>query len=173
MDESLTPVARWSLDGHRLFVALVEPTLTERRSVRVYFRQPDASWRAVTPEGVGVPFVVSPDSDRLAARASGAVTIYPADGSAPRRLDGERGVPIQWTQDGGGIYLVARESPFRARIYRRDLASGRVEAWREVTPPDPSGVTALGDILITPDGKTVAYAYSRVANQLYLVSGLR
>ncbi len=39
-------------------------------------------------------------------------------------------------------------------------------------PPDAAGVTDLGPILITPNGKSYAYEYGRTLSDLYSVDGL-
>jgi hypothetical protein len=39
--------------------------------------------------------------------------------------------------------------------------------------PDPAGVSAIGPILVGPDGKSYVYSYRRVLSDLYLIEGLR
>jgi hypothetical protein len=40
-------------------------------------------------------------------------------------------------------------------------------------PADAAGVTDLGPILITPDGRSYVYEYGRTLSDLYLVEGIR
>jgi len=40
-------------------------------------------------------------------------------------------------------------------------------------PPDPTGISDIGRVVMTPDGDAYAYAYSRVLSNLYLVEGLK
>jgi hypothetical protein len=63
--------------------------------------------------------------------------------------------------------------PLRAQIYRRDLASGRVERVREIVPPDPVGALGVEGLLLSPDGLSYDYICSRSVNTLYLVEGLK
>lgn len=59
-----------------------------------------------------------------------------------------------------------------ARVELRDVATGKRAIWKEIVPPDPAGVLAIGPILITPDGKSYVYSYRRMLEDLYLVAGL-
>ena len=63
------------------------------------------------------------------------------------------------------------------KIYKLDLASGRRELWKELTPPDPGGLidigSSLGEVRITPDGKSYVYTSWTMPSELYLVEGLK
>jgi serine/threonine protein kinase len=164
--------ARWSVDGRRLFVEL-RPVGGDDRSTRVYVRVGDRPWQAVTPEGTAEVFAVSSNGQMVAAReGSGSVALFPIDGGAPRRLEGERGYPVHWSADGRLLYLAGPEQ-FPARIYRRDLVTGHVEPWRDIGPADPTGVIAVQRVLFASDGQSYVYQYSRGLNELYLAQGLR
>jgi hypothetical protein len=60
-----------------------------------------------------------------------------------------------------------------AKVYRLELASGKKSVWKEIAPLDPTGVSTIGPILMTPDGKTYVYGFHRTLGDLYLVEGLR
>ena len=69
-------LARWSRDGRRLFLPL-RSSEGGPRSTRVYARDNDAEWRAVTPAGITGPFVVSPDGQLVAANdETGSVALF-------------------------------------------------------------------------------------------------
>jgi hypothetical protein len=40
-------------------------------------------------------------------------------------------------------------------------------------PSDSAGVSRIGPILITPDGKSCFYGYHRILSDLYLAEGLK
>jgi hypothetical protein len=175
LDPSMRPAtgtrARWSSDGRQIFLALA-PASAADSAGRIYRLDPPKSWRPVTPEGVTGRFAVSPDGRSIAARdLAGALTIFPVEGGEPRTFAEERGIPIAWSSDGKWLYLATKE-PLRARLYRYELASSRIESWREIGPSDPAGVNTIGDLFLTDDGLAYAYSYSRVLNVLYLVDGL-
>jgi hypothetical protein len=60
-----------------------------------------------------------------------------------------------------------------ARVEICDIATGARRPWREIVPPDPAGVLAVGPILIAPDGNSYVYSYRRVLDDLFLVTGLK
>jgi len=163
--------AQWSSDGRRMF-AVLGPVDGDDRSGRVYMRDGKGPWQAATPEGITGDFVVSPDGRTIAARDStGVVALFPADGGPPRRLEGERGRPIHWSADGQ-LFLVGPEE-FPARVYRRDLTTGRVQPFRDIVPSDLSGVVNVGPVWFASDDRTYVYQYARISSELYLAQGLR
>ncbi len=90
-----------------------------------------------------------------------------------RRPDTNTTDPIRWSSDGKAIFGVEFGS-LPARIVRVDVATGRRELWREVGPPDISGVIEIASVLMTPDAKSYVYGYSSaVTSDLYIVKGLK
>ena len=59
-----------------------------------------------------------------------------------------------------------------ARIFRRDLATGRRELWKEVRPPDQTGLVYVRAV-VSADGRAYAYSLARCLSSLYLVEGLK
>ena len=41
----------------------------------------------------------------------------------------------------------------------------------ELTPSDPAGVASIGQVRLTPDGKSCVYSFKRTLSELYLVEG--
>jgi hypothetical protein len=54
-----------------------------------------------------------------------------------------------------------------------DVESGRRTLWKEIRPPDPSGVEQVGPIQIAPDEISYVYSYRRALDDLYLATGLK
>jgi eukaryotic-like serine/threonine-protein kinase len=130
--------------------------------------------RAVTPPGIGLGTDgVSPDGRHLVASCphEKATCLYPLEGGEPRKVEvGER-VVVGWAAPG---VLLLRERPrLPARLHRYDVATGRSEFWRELSPPDRAGVFGVHAVDLTPDAKAYAYSYARMFSDLYVVSGLR
>ena len=126
-------------------------------------------------QGCQTSHAVSPDGTLVAAIGAGRqVMLYPVDGGSPRPVPGlsPGEWPTQWTADSKSLY-VYRRTDLPARVYRVDLASGRRELWKELGPADPAGVTGLGHVLVTPDGRAYAYNFRRALSDLYLVEGLK
>ena len=163
-------IAQWSRDGRRLFVPF-RTAGGDARTTRVYMREDDGPWKAVTP--VARPFVVSPSGDAVAmADQAGVVTRYPVDGGATTPLTGERGIPIYWSEDGREIFLTASDL-LPARVYRRDLATGRIQPWRSLAPADLTGTMFVQQVLLARDGRSYVYQYSRSLQELYLATNLK
>ena len=120
-------------------------------------------------------FAISPDGKLVSdVGPDGKSYLYPADGGDPRPIAGlEPGeVPISWTADGRSLF-VYRLGEIPAKVYRMDLATGRKQLWKQLLPPDISGVTEITGILITPDGRSYVYEYARTLSDLYLVNDVK
>jgi serine/threonine protein kinase len=164
-------IALWSGDLRRVFTWLQQKG-ESGPNPRLYMREGEQPWEAVTPPGPPGQFAVSPDGRSVAVRAQdGMVTLYSTAGQPPRRLDDERGRPIHWSANGY-LVLVGQEQ-FPARLYRRHIITGRIEPWRTIAPPDPSGVMLVGRVFIAADDQFYVYQYSRGLNDLYLVRNVR
>ncbi len=70
--------------------------------------------------------------------------------------------------------MIARDACLvPARLFRFDLATGRRTRWRELVPPDRSGVRRINSVSIAADGQSYAYSFTRQVSDLYAVTGLR
>ena len=133
--------------------------------------------RAITPEGFNVSYggrPISPDGRTVTAVGPDRrIRLYPIEGGQPRAVPGalEDEAPIGWTTNGRSLYVGRVALP--ARVYLCDVTTGARTLWKEIVPPDPAGVLAIGPILITPDGKSYVYSYRRILDDLYLVRGLK
>jgi hypothetical protein len=121
---------------------------------------------------------LTPDGKAIAARRDGKWSLYPLDGSEPRPLAflGERNIPFQWSADGRMLYLIHRdERPLESAVdvYRLNVATGRRELFKALSPPDPAGVQSIGRVVVTPDGQSYCYTYSQTLSSLHVVEGLR
>jgi Tol biopolymer transport system component len=120
---------------------------------------------AISPDG---RFVVAFDSDRKPG-------LYPTDGGEPRALSGLSAgeMPINWTIDGRSLY-VYRPGELPARVFIVDASTGRRTLWKEFAPRDRTGAVAgIGDVKVTPDGRSYVYSYYQFLSDLFLVDGLK
>lgn len=79
---------------------------------------------------------------------------------------------MNFSQDGHSSYLY-RTGEVPAKVYRLELATGKKTVWKQIAPLDPTGVSTIGPILMTLDGKSYVYGFHRTVGDLYLVEGLK
>jgi Tol biopolymer transport system component len=132
--------------------------------------------RPVSPEGVGqARALVSPDGKLLVAQAPDrSLRFYPADGSASRPIAGSSpgDWPANWSADGRFLY-VNRRGELPLRVFRIELATGRRELWKEISPADPSGFQDIGGFFSSADTSVYAYGYFLQSSDLYQLEGLK
>lgn len=165
--------ARWFPDGKRFAFSGNEPG----RGVRIYAQDVSGGKpTAISPEGVdATAFAISPDGQSIVGIGPDQKGyFYPSAGGEPRIVNGlEPGdLPVSWNQDGRSIYLY-RTGEVPAKVYQLELATGKKTLWKTIVPVDPTGVSTIGPVLMTPDGKTYAYGFHRTLGDLYLVEGLK
>jgi eukaryotic-like serine/threonine-protein kinase len=165
--------ARWFPDGKRFAFSGNEPG----RGVRLYTQDISGGKpKAISPEGVdATAFAISPDGQLVIGIGPDQKGyFYPSAGGEPRIVNGlEPGdLPVSWNQDGRSIYLY-RTGEVPAKVYQLELATGKKMIWKQIVPVDPTGVSTIGPVLMTPDGKTYAYGFHRTLGDLYLVEGLK
>ena len=165
--------SRWFPDAKRIVFAGNEAG----HGVRLYTQDISGGKpKAISPEGVdAAEFAISPDSQLVVGIGPDQKGyFYPSAGGDPRFVNGmEPGdIPITWSEDGHSIYLY-RTGEVPAKVYRLDIATGKKTVWKEIAPIDTAGVSTIGPILMTPDGKTYAYGLHRTLGDLYLVESLK
>jgi len=168
--------SRWAPDGKTIVLA-ARPDGGDH--VQLYRVAEDGSATRLSETGLfGMPFLELSHDGRWAAALDeqlSTVVISLADGTArPLPLASrELVVPHGWSREGqlwvteGGSSRQAR-----ARLLRVEPQSGRVLEERSVGPTDRGGVTQVDDVVLSADGREVAFSYSRDLGTLYIVRGL-
>jgi Tol biopolymer transport system component len=159
-------------DGRRVVISGNE----KDGGVRLFVQEIEgATARPITPEGTGYLLPPSPDGRFVSsADSEGRVKLFPIEGGEPRAVPGiERGDEVlRWSSDGRSL-LVRRRLSLPVRIDRVDVATGRIELWREIAPADRTGMTTVQSVRFSADGKTYAYTVQRLLCELYVADGLR
>ncbi|MEO5616845.1 MAG: hypothetical protein ABIS67_03660, partial [Candidatus Eisenbacteria bacterium] len=166
-------VARWLPDGRHLVASAHEPG----HGIRLYrVDSVSGESQALSPEGINpIEFHVLPDGTSVVAvGADEEHWLYPIGGGDPRPATGlERADRVvHWLANPEAV-LVYRTNELPARIYRIELATGKREVWRELTPPDPTGIYRIGRVRTSSDGKVYGYTYYMNLVDLHVISGLR
>ena len=165
----------WHPDGRRIFVV----GSAEGRERRLYLASSDGSDpRLLYDEEIDFDWIVglpvSPDGKRVVLRnQEGIPAVWNTETTAFEPLAGaERGdLPLRFDATGRFLF-VARTADQPRRIDRLSVETGERRVWREIRPPDPSGIVYVGGIATTPDGGSYAYTYLRVMSDLFVVDGI-
>ena len=165
--------ARWLPDGKQLVIS------GNRGDGPVQLHKLDLETGAISLipgiERLSSNFEVSPDGRWLAVRAGDAPwALYPIDGGEARQIPGLRPDDdlMPWTMESNSVLVVAG-STLPCKLDRIDLDTGARTPWRELMPPDTSGVSSMRGFRFTPDGKTYGYTFAVQLDDLYLVENLR
>jgi serine/threonine protein kinase/Tol biopolymer transport system component len=160
--------ARFSPDGRSILFQGNEQGHASRMWVQTI--EGHALPRPITPENVSGR-VMTPDGKRLLASGPDhRYSLFAVDGTTPPTPvpalhSGD--VPMRFSDDG--TLYVASFSKIPALLWRVNLANGVRVVVREAMLADPAGLTNVGPILTTPDGKTAVYSYTRLLSDLFLV----
>ena len=147
----------------------------EGHGVRLYVQDlAGGASRAISPEGFrGYAGGISPDGKFVTVVGpTDGVYLYPIQGGEPRPLTTftEDDAPGGWSADGRYLYAIGALGRPR-KVDRIEVATGKRESWKELTPDDPEGSATA--IRLTPDGRHYAYTYVRDESDLFLVDGLK
>ena len=78
---------------------------------------------------------------------------------------------IGWAGDGRHLFLY-RLGDVPERVQRLDIDTAKMEVWKELTLEDLAGLIRIHPVILTPDGRSWAFSYTRVISDLYVVEGL-
>ena len=131
---------------------------------------------ALSPEGMDpLEIHVMPGGDGVIGHSSErGYQRYPIPPGEPQ--------PVPWleSQDrivklgsDGRTGFVWRHSEIPARAYRVDLETRERSLWRELTPPDPTGIYRIARLQLSSDGTAFAYTYYMHLMDMHVVEGLR
>ena len=163
---------RFLSDGKHLIATGIEPN----HGIRSFMIELDSGdSKPITPEGT-VGILLSPDGRSLSvAEKGGKRGIWAMDGGGFRPIpnfDSTYGV-LGWTADGTSLYALSNRLGDRlARVYRVNVATGKMDLFKTFGDSLPSGATAGGPHL-TGDGASYSYVYEQILSQAYVVKGLK
>ena len=113
---------------------------------------------------------------RLAAVSQGPRTVVVSlrdHAVYPVRGLGGSALPCGWSSDGSLWVRVGLErSPATAEMVRVDIGTGRVLERHMLGPAEPTGVTMVDNVFVSPDGTGFIYSYTRDLGSLFILKGL-
>ncbi len=178
-DDSLNhTAAAWFPNGEQILFEGNEPG----RPLRLYIQRLDGRHPTpLTPEGTSFlghqQRMISPDGKSIFAYApDGSPVIYTLNGGSPRQPKGfgTHDKLIGWALDTDVMYVrrSVEVGEFPSKIYRLNVQTGEKVLWKQIAPPDLAGF-GFHSMMLTPDGKSYFYTYSRELSTLFLADGLR
>jgi DNA-binding winged helix-turn-helix (wHTH) protein/Tol biopolymer transport system component len=161
----------WMPDGKRL---VFSGHMTGRES-RCFIQDIDGGKPTpITPEGY-IGCRPSPDGKWIAARdiAGNQGRLFSVDGGDPLSIPGLLpGETYSWASDPKFMY-VSQWNQIPAKVFRLNIVTGQRQLFKELNPPDLSGLCDLSDVVFSSDGRAYVYGFSRLLSDLYLVKGLQ
>jgi Tol biopolymer transport system component len=164
---------RFLPDGKRLLASGIEAG-HGRRDYLIDLSNGDS--KPLTPEGVA-GLRLSPDGRTAAVLGpDGKWGVWPIDGGGGMRnipgLDSSLRV-TGWSTDGKLVYVSSSRSEQTARVYKVDIATGKMEPWRTFGAGVGAGITETGAPMFSADGTAYAYVYVQILSNAYVVTGLK
>ena len=170
IERIMRPGVSFFPDGKRVFFGASEPG----HAARTYAENIEGGKPApITAEGV-MAVAISPDGKFLVqSDYSGGVALVPVEGGAAKTvLEPETGLSfVRWSEDGKSMFV--RDLGVPMTVYKLIVATGQKTVVMKLTPPDPAGIQAIYEVVMSRDGKSYAYDYDRDLSTLYVVEGLR
>jgi hypothetical protein len=166
---SLKSVA-WFPDGkHLLLTGAAEGQPLRSYEMDIAVGKPQAVGPA---DFTGV--AVANDGKRIAGRNGSAETVVFDRGT--EKLQVIPGIQLQesvarWTEDGRAL-MVYSSTPWKAQIYRVEVATGKRTLLQTVEPGERAGSTAPMRLAYAEGSKTYVYSSVRILGILYVVEGL-
>jgi hypothetical protein len=160
--------ANWMPDARRIVF-----TATVDKQTRSFVQSIDGGApMPVTEPGTRV-LRLSPDGTQaILMKADGSRTLAPLGESAGRLLPFAAGGISGWSSDGRDLFL--REGTgWPLSVSRVNLESGLHTPLMSFMPGDMAGVRAPNGAVVSGDGRSYVYAFTRSLSQLYIVSGVR
>ena len=161
------------LDAKQLLASGIEAG-HGRRNYLIDLSNGDA--KPITPDGIA-GIILSPDGRSVVVVGpDGNSGIWPMDGSGLRPIPGidSKYVVTGWTPDGGSLYaFYSQQHKGAAKIFRIDLATGKMELWKTFGADLAGTGVNAGPPRFSSDGSAYVYSYTQVLSEAYVVKGLK
>jgi hypothetical protein len=167
---------RWFRDGKRLLVTCRGPS---DPNYRLCILKDDGS----TPEQISEAPLTARRLLHASSDGRWAATLDPSnalllislkDGAVVRLPEaGPDAVPRGWSSEGHlWVTRGGDQTPAQARLLRLDVERRRTLEDRVIAPTESNGTIYIRDVVISPDGRGIAFSYGRTLGYLYILRGL-
>jgi eukaryotic-like serine/threonine-protein kinase len=133
--------------------------------------------KPITPEGT-TGILVSPDGRGvLVIDSQGKWGVWSFDSNSMQtipNLDSHKYYTTGWSPDGTSVYVLSSlQKETLAKVYRVNIATGKMEYWKTFGEHLASGVTAVSGPQLSADGNAYAYIYVQELSEAFVVTGLK
>ena len=143
---------------------------------RMYVQSLDGGTpRPVTPDDVTVmQNTVSPDGRWLVADDGEALRIFPLGEGESRLLPAAQpgDQPIRWSSDPNVVFVESVVGQAQ-HVHAIDIARGTRTPMMQLAVQDRVGASRIQRLLLSADGKSYAYLYTRTLQNLYVVKNVK
>jgi Tol biopolymer transport system component len=165
--------ANYLPDGKQILAVGIEPG----RGARDYLIDVNTgNIKPITPEGVTGTHVSPDGRSVIVVGPDGRFGVWPLGGTEMRVIPGlDSKISITgWAPDGNSVYAVSSADSIRiSKLYKVDIATGKMEYWKTFGENIASGVTAVSPPEFSADGTAYEYLYVQLLSQAYVVKGLK
>jgi dipeptidyl aminopeptidase/acylaminoacyl peptidase len=133
--------------------------------------------KPITPEGItGV--LLSPDGrSALVVDSQGKRGVWSLESNTLQPIpgfDSQKFYATGWTPDGTSLYVLSSlQKETVAKVYRLNIATGKMEYWKTFGDHIASGVTAVSGPHYSSDGSAYSYIYVQELSEAFVVKGLK
>jgi hypothetical protein len=162
--------AEWLPDGLRFLMRASE---AGQREHAYLVDAETGNAKPVSPELSG-PARLSDARHFVARLPDGTFRAFPIEGGEGTPVAGLRPMDIVLgPADRDGWVYVSHGQQVPLLVSRVELATGREEPWKDLTPSDRTGIARLLNLRVAPGGNAYAYSYARILSDLFVLEGLR
>ncbi len=114
--------------------------------------------------------MLSPNGKTVLVTDDSRWWLFPIGGGEGRAVLGLKpdDVIAGWTPDGQSVYASAQTLP-PVKVDRVELATGHREFCCQFSPPDTTGIFAMGPVILTPNKDLYGYGFGRITSSLYVM----
>jgi Tol biopolymer transport system component len=144
------------------------------RSNRIYLVDADGGDpKPLTPEGTSLVGIL--DEERFVLRRSdGANLVASIAGGEPTPVLGVGpGDGVLGPARDGWLYVARGSRKVPLKVVLVEMKTGREEPWKDLAPPDRTGVSGLFGTRVRPESGAYAYSYGRGLSDLFVAGGLK
>jgi Tol biopolymer transport system component len=133
--------------------------------------------KPITPEGTTGTHLSPDGRSVLVIDSQGKWGVWSLDGNSMQPipdLDSNKYYVTGWTPDGSSVYaLSSLQKETTAKVYRVNVATGKMEYWKTFGDHIASGVTAVSGPQFSSDGRAYVYIYVQLLSEAFVVKGLK